>query len=73
MTSIPIGPSVAIIANQVYALPSVPVLLVSGAQVQTSLLEAGPFTNVSNGQVNGVYLKSASNTNVTLSKYVISQ
>lgn len=73
MNSIPVGPQVSVVANVVYALPMVPVTLQSGAQVQTSILEAGPFTNVANGLINGVFLKSASNTTVKLTKYIISK
>jgi hypothetical protein len=61
----------SILAGVTYALPAVPVVMEAGAQVQTSILVAGPFTNVPNGQVNGVFLKSASNTTVKLTKLII--
>lgn len=73
MTSIPIGPSISIVANEIYALPSVPCTISSTAQVQTSILQAGPFANVSNGLINGMFIKSTVNCVVTLTKYIIEE
>jgi hypothetical protein len=65
---ISIGPQVPIIANQVYAVPSVPVSVTSGAQLQTSVTLAGPYANVANGRINGNFIKSAVDTTIQLSR-----
>lgn len=67
------GETTSIKAGEVYALPMIPVTLSAGAQVQTAILAAGPFTNVTNGLINGAFLKSATNTTVKLKKYIISE
>lgn len=65
------GQTINIQAGVVYAIPSYPVTLTAGAQVQTSILEGGPYTNVSNGLITGRFLKSATNTTVKLTKYIL--
>lgn len=66
-----IGETTSIKANEVYALPFVPALLSSPGAIQTSILAAGPFTTISNGLVNGCFLKSAADTTVKLDRYIL--
>jgi hypothetical protein len=69
--SIPIGPVVPVLAGQVYALPAIPVTLTASTTAQTSITSGGPYTNVSNGLIDGCFLKCASNSNVSLKKYIL--
>lgn len=71
MKFICIGELTPINANEVYAIPSVPVALESPGAIQTSILETGPFAAVVNGLINGCFLKSAANTTVKLKSYII--
>lgn len=70
MTLLSIGETVSILAGVVYALPTIPVEFSSGAQIQSALLEAGPFTNVSPGLINGAFVKSATTTTIKLKKVI---
>lgn len=71
MIALTTGQTINILAGIVYAVPAYPVILTAGAQVQTAILEAGPFTNVANGLITGRFLKSATNTTVKLAKYIL--
>lgn len=71
---IQIGPATPILQGVVYSIPSIPVEITSGAVVQSSILYTGPFTNISNGLMNGCFIKCVTgNTTVTLKKKVIGE
>jgi hypothetical protein len=71
MTLLTPNETIALNAGEIYSLPSYPVLITAAAQVQTSILQAGPFANVSNGLVTGCFLKSATNTTIKLQKNIV--
>lgn len=71
---IQIGPATPILQGVVYSIPSIPVEITAGAVVQSSILYTGPFTNISNGLMNGCFIKCVTgNTTVTLKKKVIGE
>ena len=71
LTMIEPGYDFVLTPNQIYAIPTYPVSLASAGVIQTSIMYSGPFTNVSNGLINGCFLRSAGATSVRLSSYII--
>ena len=57
MNQILIGSTTPILQNVIYAVPSIPVEITSGAVVQSSILSTGPFTNVQNGLITGRFIR----------------
>lgn len=57
MVAIPVGPATVLTQNVVYALPAVSVVIQTTAALESSILEAGPFSAFTTSIATGCFVR----------------